>query len=441
MRRIGNLKTTSSIVLLVILLSGTVTALSYSQIIASGSQPPPTGDWFVDRSTTVQNEPNLIINGSIRLADAIAFTVQNSTITINGGLYTTTGSGLSLTFIDSFIRMNKTGATFNARGTDYWIWQNSKIVSINGRIGDIYFNGDYQGVTNGLYAEKYAKFVHQVGELRNAYFNDSTKIALQPIGTTLTSNITINNYGEAGLHLSGGYNNITGIKILGPSPTSQVAAAFTYISSTLRDFYIECKGMLSPHSALYFGSGTTVNGNVAENGVVNGTVGNFVYKQHALSGTNWVRNVVVDTAYDVFDSTGYQGSWLVKADNITIRNIYDHLVSQESYLKQDFEISNIDATFDPTRNNDAYFLSHSNAMVVAINVTFRNLPHSLILSASSSSFVLQKWTINGVSLYMNSTSTQNQQATLKSWKMVNGRLQIIPWETAQSNLLIDVGAG
>jgi hypothetical protein len=88
----------------------------------AGDQPPASGDWTISTTpgTTVSNEPNLIINGSIIVNNYRYFQVYNSTITVNGN-FTNVGNGniviSNSTFLFNMTRTNNYGSYIMLKGS------------------------------------------------------------------------------------------------------------------------------------------------------------------------------------------------------------------------------------------------------------------------------------------------------------------------------------
>jgi hypothetical protein len=80
----------------------------------TGTSPPASGDWVIAGTTTVENEPNLIVNGSMLFTHTSypvwGLNIINSTLTINGNL--TIYSHININIADSTIIFNSTGESY-----------------------------------------------------------------------------------------------------------------------------------------------------------------------------------------------------------------------------------------------------------------------------------------------------------------------------------------
>jgi hypothetical protein len=89
----------------------------------TGDQPPASGDWIISTGpgTTVTSEPNLIINGSIKVNDYRYFKVYDSNITINGN-FTNIGDAAIIisnsTIYFNMTRTNNYGSYIMLKGSN-----------------------------------------------------------------------------------------------------------------------------------------------------------------------------------------------------------------------------------------------------------------------------------------------------------------------------------
>ncbi|MGD0029405.1 MAG: hypothetical protein ABSC91_10755 [Candidatus Bathyarchaeia archaeon] len=115
---------------LILIVTLLLTSISYFQLKISvvygtitGDQPPASGDWIISTGpgTTVTSEPNLIINGSIKVNDYRYFKVYDSNITINGN-FTNVGDAAIIisnsTIYSNMTRTNNYGSYFMLKGSN-----------------------------------------------------------------------------------------------------------------------------------------------------------------------------------------------------------------------------------------------------------------------------------------------------------------------------------
>jgi len=150
------------------------------QATITGDSPPASGDWTISTApgTTVSNEPNLIINGSIKVNNYRYFKVYDSNITVNGN-FTNVGNAAIVisnsTFYFNMTRPNNYGSyIFLNGGNGYSVnITNSKFLNATA-------NRNYMDLDNNLTLtnDEFRGFGESV--MTPTYTSNNASIIIQP---------------------------------------------------------------------------------------------------------------------------------------------------------------------------------------------------------------------------------------------------------------------
>lgn len=394
--------------------------------VITGISPPASGDWIISANTTAKYETNLIINGSIVVNDNMMFYVQSSVITINGNFSTVGPSnGKNVTFTDTTFYMNATGKRFTC-DTGMYIFNASNLQIINctgTTIGTIKLSGTISTI-NQLYLQGYSVGVIS-GNFTNFYSTQSTNCGLQTLYPAAGKNITVTTYAGEAIDFYTAYANgtsLSNVTVVNPLPGCTVAVDFWGSSNCVfSDFYIETKGMLQPHMALQFGGGAggVCDNNTVANGTQRGNAGNGLFRAYQI-GTNYVKNVTIDGAYDNSDGDAPPiGSSTILVTNCTFLNGGDHGLSGDNFGGGRYTFVNCIVNDSVNTKMDCELNSNGSSNYLAYfltNVTFVNpiqQPWGFAQIYYPTSFVYQQWNFSdGTYVEVNTTYTQNGNATL-----------------------------
>jgi hypothetical protein len=397
------------------------------QATITGAACPESGDWIVNTNTTVINEPDLIVNGSLYIGNQLSFYVYNSTITITGNFSTGTYKDINITVVDSTFIMASNDTFKCNSGTNYLNFDNVQIVNATGyKPSDIILRGDTSFYANNLAVEGYNTFTavgH--GTIKNSVFSKSTSKAFvqgSPTVEGLTSdNITIIDFtGQGGFEFGGSNMVATNLNIINPIHPVEASAVFGYSKNNnlIDGFYINGSASYSPHTGVVFayggGAGSCVN-NTLKNGLLEGHMGNGLM-YGGTTGANYVENVTVKGAVDGTDGSNKP---LNETCNVIVSNSFffdntDNGLSGDNALGCGWEFVNcyVNGTNHLTIVNSTY----ADSFVRCTNVTFANSDlrvGGVFSQLASNAVFVQNWNwTDGTCVSLASDATGNIEAVL-----------------------------